>query len=71
MEQSPPDREIERTPDVDIEPPPDPIEAPDEQRGEGIEEAFPSSDPPSFTQDPNVKEPELPSTGLPSEAPGG
>lgn len=54
--------------------PPHPIEDPDERVDEASDESFPASDPPSFTPtrtgEPSEK-PDLPSTGLPSDAPGG
>ena len=61
-------------PHEDLERPPHRIENPDEVVDEAADESFPASDPPSFTPsrsgDPS-KEPDRPSTGLPSDAPGG
>ena len=71
----PPDREVRQpAPGVDIERPPDPIEAPEDTIDEAIDEELGSSDPPSFTSpapDPAPQNPNVPSTGLPSDAPGG
>ena len=71
----PPKRDVRQPgPGEDIEPPPYEIEDPDERVGEGIDESFPAPDPPSFTPaqpDPPSTKPDLPSTGLPSDAPGG
>ena len=58
----------------ELERPPHKIEDPDERVDEAVDESFPASDPPSFTPlrtgDPS-KKPDKPSTGLPSDAPGG
>jgi hypothetical protein len=61
-------------PGDDVERPPHPLEDPDERIDEAGEQSFPGSDPPSFTPSrtgaPSEK-PDRPSTGLPSDAPGG
>lgn len=68
-------RDVRRhTPHEDLERPPHQIEDPDERVDEAADESFPASDPPSFTPSrtgPPSKEPDRPSTGLPSDAPGG
>ena len=71
----PPERDVRQPiPGEDFEQPPERIEDPDERLDEGIDESFPAPDPPSFTPaqpDPPLTKPDLPSTGLPSDAPGG
>ena len=75
MANQPPKRDVRQpTPGEDLERPPHLIEDPDERVDEAIDESFPASDPPSFTPSrtgPPSKKPDLPSTGLPSDAPGG
>jgi hypothetical protein len=75
MANQPPKRDVRQpTPGEDLERPPHRIEDPDERVDEAIDESFPASDPPSFTPSrtgPPSKKPDLPSTGLPSDAPGG
>jgi hypothetical protein len=75
MAKQPPKRDARQpVPGEDLERPPHRIEDPDELVDENIDESFPASDPPSFTPSrpgPPSKKPDLPSTGLPSDAPGG
>src|SRR5688500_10732637 len=75
MANQPPNRDVRQPkPGEDLERPPHLIEDPDERVDEAIDESFPASDPPSFTPSrtgPPSKKPDLPSTGLPSDAPGG
>ncbi|HZI27119.1 MAG TPA: hypothetical protein VFD64_03125 [Gemmatimonadaceae bacterium] len=75
MANQPPKRDVRQPkPGEDLERPPHLIEDPDEHIDEAIDESFPASDPPSFTPSrtgPPSKKPDLPSTGLPSDAPGG
>ena len=66
--------DVRHTPHKDLERPPHQIEDPDERVDEAVDESFPASDPPSFTPSrpgPPSQEPDRPSTGLPSDAPGG
>jgi hypothetical protein len=71
----PPNRDIrEPAPGEDLQRPPEPIEAPGEMNDEALDEQFSTPDAPSFTEpgtDPAPAEPNAPSTGLPSDAPGG
>ena len=63
-----------KEPYEDLERPPRRIEDPDDRVDEAVDESFPASDPPSFTPSrpgPPSKEPDKPSTGLASDAPGG
>ena len=63
-----------KTPHEGLERPPHRIDDPDERVDEAVDESFPASDPPSFTPSrPGApsKQPDKPSTGLPSDAPGG
>ncbi len=75
MTDQPPKVDVRRPrPGEDIERPPQKIEEPDEHVDEAIDESFPASDPPSFTPSktgPPDGKPDRPSTGLPSDAPGG
>lgn len=75
MTNQPPKRDVRQPrPGEDLERPPHPIEEPDEHIDEAIDESFPASDPPSFTPSrpgPPSQKPDRPSTGLPSDAPGG
>lgn len=75
MTKHPPNRDVRQPrPGEDLERPPHRIEDPDELVDEAIDESFPASDPPSFTPSrtgPPSTKPDLPSTGLPSDAPGG
>ena len=67
-------REQPPEPGKNLERPPHLIEDPDERVDEAIDESFPASDPPSFTPSrpgPPTEKRDLPSTGLPSDAPGG
>jgi molecular chaperone GrpE len=67
-------RKEKPTPNEGLERPPHHIEDPDERVDEASDESFPASDPPSFTPTrtgPPSGKPDLPSTGLPSDAPGG
>lgn len=78
MPEQPPKRDVRQpNPDEGFERPPQRIEVPDERVeepvDESVEEPAPVSDPPSFAPSeygPPSK-PDLPSTGLPSDAPGG
>ena len=66
-----PDKDVRQPePGEDLERPPDRIEEPDERIDEALDESFSEPDPPSFTTPPSEK-PSQPSTGLPSDAPGG
>jgi hypothetical protein len=71
----PPNRDIrEPDPGDGLQRPPEPIEAPDEVIDDAIDEQFSTPDAPSFTEPglaPAPTEPNQPSTGLPSDAPGG
>ena len=71
----PPKRDVRQpNPGEDFDQPPPEIQDPDERVDEGVEEIFPPPEPPSFTPaqpDPPSTKPDLPSTGLPSDAPGG
>ena len=69
----PPKQDVRQpNPDGDVERPPKEIQDPDERIEEPVKEEFPGADPPSFTRsDLPSKKPEVPSTGLPSDAPGG
>jgi hypothetical protein len=74
MAKRPPKEDVRQPgPGEDLARPPHRIEDPDELVDEAVDESFPASDPPSFTPTkagPPTK-PDLPSTGLPSDAPGG
>lgn len=70
----PPKRDVRQPdPGEDFERPPERIEVPDERIVEPISEPIPETDPPSFAPSESgpPKKPDLPSTGLPSDAPGG
>ena len=69
----PPKQDVRQpNPGDDLERPPQKIEDPDERIDEPVKEEFPGADPPSFTRsDPPSQKPDVPSTGLPSDAPGG
>ena len=70
----PPKRDVRQpNPEEDFERPPEKIEVPDERIEEPIREPIPETDPPSFAPSESgpPKKPDLPSTGLPSDAPGG
>ena len=70
----PPKRDVRQPyPGEDVELPRRRVEVPDEEVREPIEEPAPVSDPPSFAPSESgpPKKPDLPSTGLPSDAPGG
>jgi hypothetical protein len=65
---------IPKVPHEDLERPPRKIKNPDDLVDETGDESFPASDPPSFTPSRTgapAKKPDKPSTGLPSDAPGG
>lgn len=70
----PPKEDVRQpNPGADLERPPHEIEDPDERVDEAVDESFPGADPPSTRtrEAPPSKKPDLPSTGLPSDAPGG
>lgn len=75
MTTQPPKRDVRQPgPGEDLERPPHKIDDPDEVVDEAVDESFPASDPPSFTPSrtgPPLEKPDKPSTGLPSDAPGG
>ena len=69
-----PKRDVRQpNPEEDFERPPQRIDVPDETIVEPITEPIPETDPPSFAPSESgpPSKPDLPSTGLPSDAPGG
>lgn len=70
----PPKQDVRQpNPDEDLERPPHTIEDPADV-DEAVPESFPGADPPQDTPSRTSsapKKPDLPSTGLPSDAPGG
>lgn len=74
MAEQTPERDVRQPdPEEDFERPPEKIEVPDERVDEPMVDPVPVTDAPSFAPSESgpPKKPDLPSTGLPSDAPGG
>ena len=70
----PPKRDVRQpNPEEAFERPPEKIDVPDERIDEPKDESIAVSDPPSFAPSESgpPSKPDLPTTGLPSDAPGG